>query len=80
MLSHSSQLRAARSLLGWDQKQLAEQAELGVATIRRLEAQEGRLQSHTNTIDKLTTVLEAAGIIFLQEELTGGVGVRLRRV
>ena len=38
---HASQIRAARALLGWSQEQLADAADIGVATIRRIEVLEG---------------------------------------
>lgn len=69
------QLRAARSLLRWDQAQLARASGVSVETIKRLEAQKGRLAARTDTIYALRAAFEARGIVFVpptdQESLAG---------
>ena len=78
----SQQLRAARALVRWDQKQVAHAAGLSVETIKRLEKIDGPLLAVTGaTLVKLQAALEAAGIIFLEDSqlVDGGPGVRLRK-
>jgi len=72
----AAQIRAARSLVNMTGLELAERANLGLATIRRAEAA-------TTTITKanlaaIRTALEAAGVIFVEENGEGP-GVRLRK-
>ncbi|HEY0958611.1 MAG TPA: helix-turn-helix transcriptional regulator [Novosphingobium sp.] len=77
----SQQLRAARALLGVDQRQLAELAGLSLPTIQRMEASEGQVRGVVDTLVKVITALERAGIELLGENApsTGaGRGVRLR--
>ena len=77
----SQQLRAARALLGLDQRQLAELAGLSLPTIQRMEASEGQVRGVVDTLVKVITALERAGIELLGENApsTGvGRGVRLR--
>jgi transcriptional regulator with XRE-family HTH domain len=71
------QLRAARSLLGWSQSKLAQQAGVSLPTVKRVETGTGpRVSDHARA--KLQRALEAAGIAFLDEN-GGGLGVRFRR-
>lgn len=77
----SQQLRAARALLGLDQRQLAELAGLSLPTIQRMEASDGQVRGVVDTLVKVITALEQAGIELLGENApsTGvGRGVRLR--
>lgn len=73
-----SQLRAARALLEWSQDRLAEVSGVSVPTIKRLEPGDGPITGRYDTIDKLRRALEAAGVIFVQENGDGS-GVRLRK-
>lgn len=61
----SDQIRAARALLRWSAEELANKAQLGVATIRRIEADEGVPSSNARTIDILQKTLETAGVEFV---------------
>ncbi len=79
-MRHAEQLRAARALLGWNQEQLAEASSVGVATIRRLEAQSGPLRAISDTVWRLQSSLERAGVVFIPESDTQGPGVRLARL
>jgi len=72
------QLRAARALLKWDQKTLANRSEVSIATIKRLEPLSGVLKANKVTINALKHALEAAGVEFIPEN-GGGAGVRLAR-
>src|SRR6188472_3959138 len=77
----SQQMRAARALLGLDQRQMAELAGLSLPTIQRMEASDGQVRGVVDTLVKVITALEAAGIELLGENApsTGaGRGVRLR--
>ena len=72
------QLKAARSLIGWSQEELASAANVSVPTIKRLEAVEGPLGGRQTTVEKIRAALEKAGIGFIDEN-GGGPGVRLRK-
>ena len=70
------QCRAARGLLDWSQQDLAENAQVGVVTVRQLEADTH--EPRRATLDVIRRALEAAGVEFLDEN-GGGPGVRLRK-
>lgn len=77
----AAQLRAARALLGIDQRQLAELSGLSVPTIQRMEASDGVIRGNVDSLMKLTTGLESAGIELIGEGAAspgGGRGVRMR--
>jgi len=77
----AGQIRAARALLGMDQRALAEAASLSVPTIQRMEASEGVIRGHVDSLMKLITALDAAGLELIAEGAVsqgGGRGVRLR--
>ncbi len=75
----AAQIRAARSLLGWNGAQLAEASQVSVATIRRMESAAGPDRSSAANISAVRRALEEAGIIFQDEDHAAGVGVRLRK-
>jgi transcriptional regulator with XRE-family HTH domain len=72
----SEQIRAARVLLGWDQAELAARAQIGLATVKRIEARRGIVSGTMDTAVRLKTALETAGIEFIGEP-GDGPGVRL---
>lgn len=77
----AAQLRAARALLGLDQKGLAALSTLSVPTIQRMEGSEGVIRGNVDSLMKLVSALEAAGIELIGEGVvseSGGRGVRLR--
>lgn len=77
----SQQMRAARALLGIDQKQLAELASLSLPTIQRMEASDGQVRGVIETLVKTVRALENAGIELIGENAPSaglGRGVRLR--
>jgi transcriptional regulator with XRE-family HTH domain len=77
----AAQLRAARALLGIDQKKIAELSDLSVPTIQRMEASEGVIRGNVDSLMKLIGALNAAGIELIGEGATshtGGRGVRLK--
>lgn len=76
----SSQLRAARALLGLDQKQLAKIADLSLPTIQRMEGSDDMIRGNVDSLTKLVTALNKAGIELISENTpsTGqGRGMRL---
>lgn len=77
-----AQLRAARAFLGIDQRKLAELSGLSLPTIQRMEANEGVVRGNVDSLMKLVTALDAAGIELITDNATssaGGRGVRLKR-
>jgi len=82
-LTTGNQLKAARALAGVNQTELSEKARVNVNTIRNMEGRGAEtLVSGLDTVRKVQSALEAAGVIFLDdgETATGGPGVRLARV
>jgi len=77
----AGQLRAARALASLDQRALAALAGLSVPTIQRMEASHGVVRCNVDSLTKLISALEAAGVDFIAEGVPsagGGRGVRLR--
>ena len=74
-----AQIRAARALLDWRQDDLARAADVGITTIRRIEAQPGPVMGYVSTVLRLQAALEKAGIKFTDEDESGGIGVRLQK-
>lgn len=70
-----AQSRAARALLNWSQPQLAEASGTGVSTIRDFET--GKRTPIANNLSAIRAALEAAGVIFIEQN-GNGPGVRLR--
>ena len=74
----AAQIRGARAMLGWRQEDLAKAARTGLATLARIERQEGHAQGHVSTIIRIQEALQREGIRFLDDE-GEGYGVRLGR-
>jgi transcriptional regulator with XRE-family HTH domain len=77
----ATQLRAARVLLGIDQRRLAELSGLSVATIQRMEASETMVRGNVDSLVKLIEAFDAAGIEIIDEGAVSqslGRGVRLK--
>jgi len=77
----AAQLRAARALLGIDQRRLAELSGLSVPTIQRMEASEGVIRGNVESLMKLIGALDTAGIELIAEgalSAQGGRGIRLK--
>jgi len=75
------QLRAARALLGIDQIELAERAQLSLPTIQRMETSGGMIRGNVDSLMKVIRALEDLGVEIIGEGSTsnvGGRGVRLR--
>ena len=77
----AAQLRAARVLLGIDQRRLAKLSGLSVPTIQRMEASETMVRGNVDSLVKLIAAFDAAGIEMIDEGVVShsqGRGVRLR--
>jgi transcriptional regulator with XRE-family HTH domain len=77
----AAQLRAARALLGIDQRELADRCGLSVPTIQRMEASDGVIRGNVDSLMKLIGALDVSGIVLINEgaaSADGGRGVRLR--
>ena len=77
----SAQMKAARALLGIDQRQLAQRARLSLPTIQRMEASNGVVRGNVDSLMKLVDALAADGIELIGEgtaSSSGGRGVRLK--
>ena len=73
------QILAARSLLGLSQTELAKRASIGLATLQRMETSGNEVRGSAKTIWQLEKALEAAGIMFIDQDEAHGPGVRLRK-
>jgi transcriptional regulator with XRE-family HTH domain len=77
----AGQLRAARALLSIDQRELARLSRLSVPTIQRMEASDGVIRGNVDSLMKLVTALDRAGIELINAGAAsqdGGRGVRLK--
>ena len=75
-------MRAARAMLGIDQRALAERSGLSLPTIQRMEASDGVVRGTVDSLMKLVGALQAAGIELITEDAVspqGGRGVRLMK-
>ncbi len=78
----AAQMRAARALLGIDQRELAELSGVSLPTIQRMEASEGNVRGVIDTLIKVVEALDRAGIALIgdnAESRGGGRGVRLKQ-
>ena len=78
----AAQLRAARALLGIDQKTLADMAGVSLPTIQRMEASDGTVRGIVETLTRVIEALNEAGVELIGDNARsdeGGRGVRLRR-
>ncbi|MCP3373718.1 helix-turn-helix domain-containing protein [Bradyrhizobium cajani] len=77
----SFQMRAARALLGIDQRTLAELAGVSLPTIQRMEASTGNVRGVVETLIKVVDAFDRAGVELIGEQTrseSGGRGVRLK--
>jgi DNA-binding XRE family transcriptional regulator len=72
------QVKAARALLAWSQADLAHHSGVSEPTVARLEAEDGKVGGRHNTVLKITTTMERAGVEFIDEN-GGGPGVRMKK-
>ena len=78
LILHGEQIRAARSLLGWSQTDLAKKAEVGQMTVKRFEAKNGPVSGTIASLIRIQSTLEAAGVEFIPPDDWGSFGVRLQ--
>ena len=77
----AAQMRAARALLGIDQKALAELAGVSLPTVQRMEASVGTVRGMVDTLSKIVEAIEAAGVELIGNEQPSqgrGRGVRYK--
>ena len=77
----AAQMRAARAILGIDQKVLAELADVSVPTIQRMEGSTGNVRGVIDTLTKVVDALDKAGVVLISANRpsTGqGRGVRFK--
>ncbi len=75
------QMRAARALLGMDQRQLADAAGVSLPTIQRMESSDGQVRGNVDSVVKVVEALERAGVELIADGAVsgyGGRGVRLK--
>ncbi|CAM5460047.1 transcriptional regulator with XRE-family HTH domain [Aquamicrobium terrae] len=78
----SAQMRAARALLGIDQRRLAELAGVSVPTVQRMEASNGTVRGMIDSLTRVVEALDRAGIELIGDNAVstgGGRGVRLKQ-
>ena len=74
------QVRAARALLKWSAKKLAEVSGVSYPTIQRLESRDGPLAGYADTHDAIRKAFESHGIQFMvSREVATGLGVAIGR-
>jgi transcriptional regulator with XRE-family HTH domain len=78
----SFQMRAARALLGIDQKRLAELAGVSLPTVQRMEASDGNVRGVVDSLIKIVDAFNRAGVELIGDNArseSGGRGVRLKQ-
>jgi len=78
----SAQMRAARALLGIDQRQLAELSGVSLPTVRRMETSDGNVRGNVDSLVKVVEAFQRAGVELIGEDMQspeGGRGLRLRQ-
>ncbi len=81
LMMTAAQMRAARAMLGIDQRQLAEMAGVSVPTIQRMEGSEGTVRGMIESLTRVVEALDRAGIVLIGDNAVsscGGRGVRLK--
>jgi transcriptional regulator with XRE-family HTH domain len=78
----AAQLKAARALLGIDQRTLAEASGLSLPTIQRMEASDGTIRGNVDSLVKLIAALDSLGVALIGDGAAssgGGRGVRVKQ-
>ncbi len=74
-------MKAARALLGIDQRTLAAAAGLSLPTVQRMEASDGQVRGNVDSLTRIIEALERLGIELIGEVVPSrgsGRGVRLK--
>ena len=77
----AAQMRAARAMLGIDQRRLAEMAGVSLPTIQRMERSNGTVRGMIESLTRVVEALDRAGVVLIGENAAsggGGRGVRLK--
>lgn len=77
----AAQMKAARALLGVDQRQLAKASGLSLPTIQRMEASDGTVRGNVDSLVKLIETFDRLGVELINAGAaspSGGRGVRLK--
>jgi transcriptional regulator with XRE-family HTH domain len=77
----AAQMRAARAILGIDQRQLAELSSVSLPTIQRMEASEGNVRGVVDTLTKIVEAFDRAGVELIGDNVRSvghGRGVRFK--
>ena len=74
-----SQIRAARALLGWRQEDLSKASGVGTATIQRIERSNSAVTGYVSTLVRIQAAFEGAGVLFIDDDETAGIGLRLAK-
>ena len=75
----SAQIRAARALLGWRQEDLSKASGVGTATVQRIEKSDRPITGYVSTIVRIQAAFEDAGVLFIDDDDTAGIGLRLTK-
>jgi transcriptional regulator with XRE-family HTH domain len=78
LVLHGEQIRAARSLLGWSQADLAKKADVSQMTVKRFEAKNGPVTGTIASLSRIQNALESSGLQFIPPDELGSFGVRLK--
>ncbi len=73
----SDQIRLARALLRWSARELAKRSGVHITTVQRMERGDGPVGGTVQTLTKVQSALEDAGVKFTSQD--GGPGVRLKK-
>ncbi len=77
----AAQMRAARALLGIDQRQLAARSGVSLPTIQRMEASDGNVRGVIDTLTKIVEAFDVAGVELIADGMNSvgqGRGVRFK--
>ena len=74
-----TQIWAARALLGWRQEDLSKASGVGTATIYRIERSDDFISGYASTLVRIQEALEQAGIEFIENDDSGGFGLRFAK-
>jgi transcriptional regulator with XRE-family HTH domain len=75
----SSQIKAARAMLGWSAIELANRSGVGSASIKRYEVQDGVPVANTKNLMAIRNALEDSGVEFTGDPLVNpGVTLNLK--